>query len=444
MYRASVLIPTHGHRAATLPFAVASVQAQGVEDIEILIVGDGVDDSVRSTVERLQAADSRIRFFDFEKGPRNGEIHRDGVLRQARGRIVCYQADDDLWLPGHLEDMETALENADFVGAMHVNVDLEGRVRGYFFDLERPEFREPWLIWQPNHYGSWASNGFGLAFAAHRLDAYLRMPEGWSTTPTGLPTDQFMWIKFARQPWCKIKSLQWPVSLHFPAPDRRNWTPEQRTEELRRWMKVIESSDYAVRIWRDLLPDLGDRLLSQSLKERGPRLAAAEERVGQLEAQLNGEQEAAVTRIRELENQVDAITEAASAQVTELQTRADAEKVALVARIRELENQVDAITEAASVQVTELQTRAEAEKVALVARIGELENQVDAITEAASAQVTELQTRAEAEKVALVARIGELENQIKEERNAVLSSTSWRITAPLRRVIDRLRRFKSG
>jgi predicted nucleic acid-binding Zn ribbon protein len=217
-----------------------------------------------------------------------------------------------------------------------------------------------------------------------------------------------MWIKFARQPWCRIRSLQWPISLHFPAPDRRNWTPEQRTEELRRWMKVIESPDYAVRIWRDLMPDLGDRLLSQSLKERGPRLEAAEERVRQLEAQLDGEREAAVTRIRELENQVDAITEAASAQVTELQTRADAEKVALVARIRELENQVDAITEAAS------------------------------------AQVTELQTRADAEKVALVARIGELENQIKGERNAVLSSTSWRITAPLRRVIDRLRRFKSG
>ncbi len=257
--------------------------------------------------------------------------------------------------------------------------------------------------------------GFGLAFAAHRLDSYLRLPEGWSTTPTGLPTDQFMWIKFARQPWCRIRSLQWPISLHFPAPDRRNWTPEQRTEELRRWMKVIESPDYAVRIWRDLMPDLGDRLLSQSLKERGPRLEAAEERVRQLEAQLDGEREAAVTRIRELENQVEAVAEAASAQVTELQTRADAEKVALVARIRELENQVDAIT-----------------------------NQVDAITKAASAQVTELQTRAEAEKVALVARIGELENQIKEERNAVLSSTSWRITAPLRRVIDRLRRFKSG
>jgi len=111
---------------------VASVQAQGIDDIEILIVGDGVDDSVRSAVERLQAADLRIRFFDFPKAPRNGEIHRDGVLRQARGRIICYQADDDLWLPGHLQDMEDALVHADFVGAMHVNVEADGRVRGFF------------------------------------------------------------------------------------------------------------------------------------------------------------------------------------------------------------------------------------------------------------------------------------------------------------------------
>jgi len=138
MCRASILIPTHGRRAATLPLAVASVQAQGIDEIEILIVGDGVDDAVRSTVERLRAADARIRFFDFPKGPRNGEIHRDGVLRQARGRIVCYQADDDLWLPGHLAEMEAALENADFVGAMHVNVELEDRFAAIFSTSSAP------------------------------------------------------------------------------------------------------------------------------------------------------------------------------------------------------------------------------------------------------------------------------------------------------------------
>ena len=276
MPRVSVLIPTHGHRAAILPFAVASVQAQGIDDIEILIVGDGVDESVRSTVERLQAADSRIRFFDFPKGPRNGEIHRDGVLRQARGRIVCYQADDDLWLPGHLEDMETALENADFVGAMHVNVEREDRVRGYFFDIERPEFRDLWVSWQAHPYGPWASNGFGLAFGGHRLEAYLRLPEGWTTTPTGLPTDQFMWTKFAREPWCRIRALQWPVSLHFPAPDRRNWTDQQRVDELARWTEIIARPDGREHVYRAMLRTFGHILLEQSLATVQQHAAASE------------------------------------------------------------------------------------------------------------------------------------------------------------------------
>jgi glycosyltransferase involved in cell wall biosynthesis len=47
MLRASVLIPTH-ERPATLPFAVKSVQSQGIDEIKILIVGDGVAKSSHS------------------------------------------------------------------------------------------------------------------------------------------------------------------------------------------------------------------------------------------------------------------------------------------------------------------------------------------------------------------------------------------------------------
>jgi glycosyltransferase involved in cell wall biosynthesis len=414
---------------------VASVQAQDIEDIEILIVGDGVDDSVRSTVERLRTTDSRIRFFDFPKGPRNGEIHRDGVLRQACGRIVCYQADDDLWLPDHLEDMETALENADFVGAMHINVDLEGRACGYFFDLERPEFREPWLIWQANHYGSWASNGFGLAFAAHRLDAYLRLPEGWSTTPTGLPTDQFMWIKFARQPWCKMRGLQWPVSLHFPSPDRHNWTPEQRTEELRHWTKIVESPDYAVRIWRDILPDLGNRLLCRAVNDQ--------------------ERKEFIARAAELEAEVAAVRDAAARQIADFQRVFDATREAADERIRQLEAEVAAVRDAAARQIADFQRVFDATREAADERIRQLENQLDALAQAAATQVLELQTMFDAERSAATDMFRELERRAESdlreserraesERNAMLSSMSWRITAPLRRAIDWLRLFRSG
>jgi Glycosyl transferase family 2 len=284
MLRASVLLPTHVH-AATLPFAVASVQAQGVDDIEILIVGDGVNDVLRATANRLAADDPRIKFFDFPKGPRNGEIHRDVVLRQARGRIVCYQCDDDLWLPGHLEDMEAALESADLVGSMATNVSTEGWLWACFFDPERREFREPWLAGERNSLGSWANEGFGLVCGAHRLDAYLRLPEGWATTPPGIPTDQFMWMKFVRQPWCRVKALPWPTTLRFPELHRRGWSDEQHAAEQGRWLQLLASPIGKEHVYREVLRTFGETLLRQSLtdkalleRERSARVAAEAER----------------------------------------------------------------------------------------------------------------------------------------------------------------------
>jgi GalNAc5-diNAcBac-PP-undecaprenol beta-1,3-glucosyltransferase len=300
MYRASVVIPTHEH-AATLPFALESVQQQGIDDIEILIVGDGVNDQLRATIKELQAGDRRIRFFDLPKGPRHGEIHRDAVLRQAQGRIICYQCDDDLWLPGHLQAMEAALESADFVGAMQVDVEPGDRLRGYLFDLERPEFSKPWLEWKPHGFGDWANHGFGLAFAAHRLDAYFRLPEGWTTAPpSAFSTDQYMWHKFVRQPWCRARFLRWPVTLHFAAPARRDWSPSQRTDELARWSEIIASPEGWPHICRNVLTDLGDRLLNQSLADMHQRrefeakcardLAALENELAAVRTNLQAEQ----------------------------------------------------------------------------------------------------------------------------------------------------------
>jgi hypothetical protein len=364
MPRISVLVPTHEH-ASTLSYAVRSVQTQSVDDLEILICGDGVNDEIRAVVAELQRADPRIHFFDLPKSPNIGELNRDYVLRRAKGEIICLHNDDDLWLPGHIEVLERALEDADFVGAMQVNVGTDGKVRGYYFDLERPEFGKPWLNWKPNYFGSWACNGFGPIFVAYRLDAYLRLPEGWTTTPTGLPSDQVMWHKFLGEPWCRARFLRWPIALHFAASDRKDWIPEQRAEELRRWTQIIESPDYAVRIWRDVMPDLGDRLLCQAVQ--GPLL------------EITAAHESAMVR-------------------------AKAEEEAFIARIRELESEVAATKVAAAVQIADFQSVFDAARDASDERIRQLENQID----------------------------------------TMLSSTFWRITGPLRRTIDRLRRLRSG
>jgi GalNAc5-diNAcBac-PP-undecaprenol beta-1,3-glucosyltransferase len=272
--RATVLIPTHTH-FATLPYAVKSVQDQGVDDIEIFIVGDGVDDRVRASVRALQAGDPRIRFFDMPKGPRRGELNRDRALREAQGVIVCYACDDDLWLPGHLQAMEEALADADFVGAMQLDVSPDDRIRAWYFDLNAPEFAEPWLTWTPNRIGTWTNDGFGLSNGAHRRDAYFRLPVGWSTTPDGVPTDNFMWHKFKRETWCRTAFLRFPVTLHFDTAERHDWTQEQRAEEIARWSAVIAAPDATTRIMRGALADLGDRLLAQ---HRTYRWAAYEQR----------------------------------------------------------------------------------------------------------------------------------------------------------------------
>ena len=293
MPRISVFIPTHEH-ASTLPYAVRSVQKQGVDDLEILICGDGVIAELRPVIAELQRGDPRIRFFDLPKAPARGELNRDYVLRQAQGQFIVYQNDDDLWLPGHIEVLECALEDADFAGAMQVNVDPDGKARLHYFDLESPEFVEPWLEWKPNSFGAWACNGFDPTFVAFRRDAFLRLPEGWTTTPAGLPADQVMWHKFIRQPWCRARFLRWPIALHFPAPDRSDWSLDRRGEELRHWTNIIESPDYAVRIWCDIIPDLGDRLLRQSLQEREQRLdmTAALERERMLRVQVESARDA--------------------------------------------------------------------------------------------------------------------------------------------------------
>jgi hypothetical protein len=244
---------------------------------------------LRDVIHRLQASDGRIRFFDLPKGPRNGEVNRDVALREARGRIVCYQADDDLWLPGHIAAMEAALEEADFVAAMHVNVDTVGRVRGYYFDIGRRTVVESWVAWEANGLGPWASNGIGLAFVAHRLEAYRRLASGWATAPHGLPTDQYMWHKFVVEPWCRVAFIPFPIALHFPDKDRSDWPPSERMAELARWTEIIAGKEGMTRIVRDVFDELGDRLFRGRLDDIAHR-DATEAELARAHAALQAEQ----------------------------------------------------------------------------------------------------------------------------------------------------------
>lgn len=252
---ATVIVPTHDH-GPTLRLSLGSALAQTVEDIEVLVIGDGVPDVTREIVGELSRSDERLRFFDHPKGPRHGELYRHEALAQARGEIVCYLSDDDLWFPEHVATMQKLLDRHDFANALPVHATVEGVVASLVVDLEDRRFPERMVR---------GTSFIPLSCGAHTLDAYRRLPEGWSTTPPGIFTDLFMWQKFLRQPGCRVRSGTVPTLLLFPSRGRRDSTSDERVEELERW-----ASKVADERWRQ---DFIAEVLDSTVRDRA-RIAA--------------------------------------------------------------------------------------------------------------------------------------------------------------------------
>lgn len=267
MTRATVLIPTHDH-GPTLIHSVASVLAQTVDDFELLLVGDGVPEPARGTCLELERSDERVTFHDLPKGPRHGEIHRDRVLAGARGRIVCYLSDDDLWLPGHLDEMDRLLGEADFAHTLPVTVDPDGRI-----DVFRMEVSSPW--YRPRAFDDRGIRGayVPLSFGGHTLAAYRALPEGWTTTPRPLSTDRYMWHKFLRRDDIRAVTGNRPTGVHFPSTQRQAWSERDRLNELERWQERLARPGAELRFTLDVLDAvardraLGDDRLGRRMSE---------------------------------------------------------------------------------------------------------------------------------------------------------------------------------
>lgn len=93
----SVIIPTR-NRPAYLRQAVDSVYAQQYPQFEILVVDDGSTDA---TAEALKGYDERLRYLRQEH--RGVAAARNHGIAHARGSLVAFLDDDDLFLPEKLE-----------------------------------------------------------------------------------------------------------------------------------------------------------------------------------------------------------------------------------------------------------------------------------------------------------------------------------------------------
>jgi glycosyltransferase involved in cell wall biosynthesis len=104
----SIVIPTY-NRAALLPAAIHSVQAQTRTDWELIIVDDGSTDDTSTAIAPLLRDDPRLRLL-VNKGARGPAGARNTGIRAARGAVLGFLDSDDYWEPSKLARFMTEFE----------------------------------------------------------------------------------------------------------------------------------------------------------------------------------------------------------------------------------------------------------------------------------------------------------------------------------------------
>ncbi|MEM8620407.1 MAG: glycosyltransferase family A protein [Actinomycetota bacterium] len=230
--RATVIVPTTGDRGPLLELSVGSVLRQSMENIEVFIVGDGVDEQTRIDAARLEQSDDRVVFIDHPKHPRRGEPYRDRLLRErAHGSFVAYLLDRDLWFRDHLVEVEAGLVNADFVATLPTLFRDDGTVSPpYKLDLATaaalPRARR-------------IDGVAPMSTVGHTLDAYLRLPFGWRETPKGVATDSYMWHQFLDQSWIGAASLPVATVVYLKRGNHPGLSTDERRLLLEEYTELL-------------------------------------------------------------------------------------------------------------------------------------------------------------------------------------------------------------
>lgn len=100
----SVIIPTHNRREL-LCQALGSVRAQSCPDFEIIVADDASEDG---TSELLAAQFPEVLVLR-QAQVQGVSAARNLAVERARGEFLAFLDDDDLWLPGYLEQQRAAL-----------------------------------------------------------------------------------------------------------------------------------------------------------------------------------------------------------------------------------------------------------------------------------------------------------------------------------------------
>jgi glycosyltransferase involved in cell wall biosynthesis len=143
----SVVLPTH-NRTERLCRALQSVLAQTYSNLEVLIVDDASTVPVADAVDSVAGGDARVRLFRLGKNS-GAAVARNEAFTHARGDIIAFIDDDDVWKPAKLERQVQFLRDNPHVGIVTSDFDvLDERHPGSIVTYRGPRAMSPeHLMW---------------------------------------------------------------------------------------------------------------------------------------------------------------------------------------------------------------------------------------------------------------------------------------------------------
>lgn len=202
----SVVIPTYdgaAHAAETL----RSVRAQTHPLIEIIVVDDGSMDDTVATVQ-VVAPQARI----VQQSNAGVSSARNTGLRAARGQVVCFLDQDDVWHPLHLAEQLRCLAEAPEAGVVvspyqHWHADAQGHHKPAV-ECWPAEPQTPGAPIDPDFSG-WVYHQFMLdcwaLTSATMLRRHVVLDAGGFDETLPFSEDWDLWLRLSRQvPFVKL------------------------------------------------------------------------------------------------------------------------------------------------------------------------------------------------------------------------------------------------
>jgi hypothetical protein len=132
--------------------------------------------------------------------------------------------------------MRRLLSSADFA---HALPRIHRRTRG-----DRRRRRRSHRTWLPRVFAIRGQLRSAVVRGAYHRD--VQRAYGRRMTPTGVPTDLYMWQQFHSEPRCRTAGGTRPTVLQFPSPLRHDQPFADRRTELENWSRNLQDPG-----WRD-------------------------------------------------------------------------------------------------------------------------------------------------------------------------------------------------